>query len=202
MIRKRPWSIRAHRSAVRQLPLFAAFVPGVTMHTSGFIDSTPMTGLYERDHLAVALRDARERTLALYGHLDLESLVVPRIPIVNPPLWELAHLAWFQEFWCLRNGVDAACGALAPSRLADADAMFDSSGVPHDSRWGIRYPSPARVRAYMELTLEDTVASVATVPDAALYFPALALVHEDMHGEAMLMTLQNLGLAAPSAGAR
>ncbi len=190
--------MRAHRSAVRQLPLFAAFVPGVTMQTTGFPDVTPMTGLYERGRLAVALRDARSRTWALYGHLDLDSIAVPCIATVNPPLWELAHLAWFQEFWCLRGGAGAPGGGLAPSRLADADAMFNSSTVPHDSRWRIRYPSPARVRSYMERTLEETVESVAKVEKSSLYFPALALVHEDMHGEAFLMTLQHLGLPRPA----
>ncbi len=202
MIRKRPRSIHAQRSAVRQLPLFAAFVPGVTMQTTGFPDSTLMTGLYERDRLAVALRDARSRTWALYGHLDLGSLAVPCIPTVNPPLWELAHLAWFQEYWCLRDGANAQEGALAASRLDGADAMFNSSTVPHDSRWSIPYPSPAAVRAYMERTLEETVESVARVEEPALYFPALALVHEDMHGEALLMTLQQLGLPAPAIEAR
>ncbi len=161
-----------------------------------------MTGLYEPDRLAVALRDARERTWALYGHLDLEAASVPCIATVNPPLWELAHLAWFQEFWCLRGGVTADRGARAASRLAEADAMFNSSTVPHDSRWHIRYPSPETIRAYMELTLEETVASLPSLEAAARYFPALSLTHEDMHGEALLMTLQQLGLPAPAVDAR
>ena len=33
--------------------------------------------------------------------------------------------------------------------------------------------------------------------DAERYFFELALLHEDMHGEALLMTLQTLGLPAP-----
>ena len=61
-----------------------------------------MRRLYERARLADALREARARTLALYAHLDLERLAVPCLPTVNPPLWELAHVAWFQERWCLR----------------------------------------------------------------------------------------------------
>ena len=55
------------------------------------------------DRLARALADARQRTLGIYAHLDLARLEVPCLPIVNPPLWELAHIAWFQEHWCLRQ---------------------------------------------------------------------------------------------------
>src|SRR5688572_16599653 len=77
-------SISDQRAAVRQLPLFAVRVPGVTMHTTGLAE--PIGRLYEGEKLAEALRDARARTLALYGHLDLAGLRVPCIPIVNPPV--------------------------------------------------------------------------------------------------------------------
>src|SRR5688572_31837806 len=73
-----PRSIAAQRAAVRQLPLFAVRVPGVTMHTTGLAE--PIGRLYEGEKLADALRDARKRTLALYGHLDLVELRVPCIP--------------------------------------------------------------------------------------------------------------------------
>src|SRR5450432_998279 len=102
---RRSRSISAQRAAVRQLPLFALLVPGVTMHTTGLAAET-MDGLYEGERLAHALQDARRRTLAIYSHLDLEALAVPCIPLVNPPLWELSHIAWFQEYWCLRGGGD------------------------------------------------------------------------------------------------
>src|SRR6266850_831987 len=75
MIRKRSRSISAHRAAVRQLPLFAFLVPGVTMHTTGFAADT-MGRLYEGERLDAALREARARTLAIYSHLDLASLDV------------------------------------------------------------------------------------------------------------------------------
>ena len=108
------------------------------MHTTG-LAAEPMSRLYEGDRLASALSDARRRTLAIYAHLDLASLEVPCLPIVNPPLWELAHVAWFQEFWCLRGG-----GGEAQSILDRADSLFDSSNVPHDSRWHLDYPRTPR----------------------------------------------------------
>lgn len=191
--------MRAQRAAVRQLPLFAARVPGVTMQTRGLAEAT-IDRLYEREALAVSLRAARARTLSYYGGLDLDA-DVPQWATVNLPRWELAHIAWFQEFWCLRDGVRAASGApLPPSRLADADAMFDSSRVAHAARWTLPYPREEVLRRYMEATLGDTIARLAAMGDEQLYFARLSLVHEDMHGEALVMTLQQLGLAEPGPG--
>src|SRR5450830_328670 len=53
-----------------------------------------------------ALRDARRRTLALFDALAgagyHDSARVPRLAILNPPLWELGHIAWFAEWFVLR----------------------------------------------------------------------------------------------------
>ena len=70
---------------------------------------------------------ARERLVVLTGDLDGERLLGPKLAIVNPPLWEIGHVAWFQEHWCLRMRPD---GTLAPSRLADADRLYDSTADP------------------------------------------------------------------------
>src|SRR6478735_12538725 len=93
--------MEAQRAAVRQLPLFARRVPGVTMRTIER-ERAAIAGLYEGDAIVPALRDARARTLAIYSGLDLDAIAFPCIPLVNPPRWELAHIAWFQERWCRR----------------------------------------------------------------------------------------------------
>jgi len=161
------------------------------MHNTGF--AAGMAGLYEGDALGAALEDARARTLATYSHLDLGALEVPMIPIVNLPLWELSHIAWFQEFWCLRAG-----DASRPSLLPRSDDFFNSSTVPHATRWALDYPSEARLRGYMRDTLDATQEALARLrPGEDRYFFELAVRHEDMHGEALLMTLQTLALPAP-----
>ena len=166
------------------------------MHTTG-LASEPIGRLYEADELAAALRDARQRTLALYGHLDLESVRFPCIPVVNPPLWELSHIAWFQEHWCLRYAPSKGAAASA-SLLPDADSFFDSARIPHDTRWNLPYPPAKRLRRYMDETLEATLDRLTRAPDEMRYFFELSLLHEDMHGEALLMSLQSLGLPAPT----
>src|SRR5512132_486743 len=49
------------------------------------------------------LLDARARALRATAGLEGERLFGPRLAIVNPPLWEIGHVAWFQERWCRRR---------------------------------------------------------------------------------------------------
>ena len=165
------------------------------MHTTG-LAREPIGRLYEGDRLAAALRDARSRTLATYSHLDLEALEVPYLPIVNPPLWELSHVAWFQEYWCLRHSREAG-GPVRASMLPNADSFFDSTHVPHRSRWHLDYPAAGTLFGYIRETAQATLEALAATPEGDRYFYQLALLHEDMHGEALLMTLQTLALPAP-----
>ena len=48
------------------------------------------------------LKDARRRTLDLINDLDDDQLMGPLLPMLNPLLWEIGHVAWFQEKWLLR----------------------------------------------------------------------------------------------------
>lgn len=164
------------------------------MHTTALAE--PIDGLYEGDRLGPALADARARSLGYYAHLDLERTEFPCIAIVNPPLWELSHIAWFQEYWCHRYSKQAG-KAIRPSRLPGADALFDSAAVAHDTRWHLDYPPAAALRDYMRDTLDATLEAIPPAPPEARYFFELSLLHEDMHGEALLMTLQTLALPAP-----
>src|SRR5574342_457437 len=86
------------------------------------------------------LQDARRRTRALTRDLDGPQLLGPKLAIVNPVLWELGHVAWFQERWCLRLRPDES---LSESLLAGADTLYDSSAVAHDTRWNLPLPSLA-----------------------------------------------------------
>jgi iron(II)-dependent oxidoreductase len=151
--------------------------------------------------LAAALREAREHTLALYADLTESQQRFPRIAIVNPPRWEIGHIGWFQELWCLRYRSDAG-GATRPSRLACADAWFDSSRIPHAARFDLPLPGWDGIRAYLAQTLDDTLSALRDTRDGERYFFELALYHEDMHGEALAMTLQSLALPAPASAHR
>src|SRR6516162_7316000 len=127
-----------------------------------------------------ALRDAYHHTLVLIGDLDDEQLMGPRLDIVNPLLWEIGHVAWFQEKWVLRHA-----RRRSPLR-ADGDALYDSAAVPHDRRWDLPLPSRAEtlgyVRGVQEQILEGLEGREPTPEEA--YFVQLSVFHEDMHAEA------------------
>ena len=160
--------------------------------------------------LAQALVDSRARTLALFdafeAALQPAGLAVPYDTTLNPPLWELGHIGWFQEWWLARYpqrsaGVraDPVC-ARSPSLLPGADALYNSSEVPHPSRWHLPLPDAYATRAYLAATLDDSLQRLACADDTdeALYFYRLALFHEDMHGEAAVYMAQALGITLPA----
>lgn len=158
-----------------------------------------------RDALAQALLASRADTLATFAASEkaFPDLRVPLRAELNPPLWELGHVGWFQAYWVQRNpqrghGVradpDAPRGAAEP---ADADALYHSSRVPHDSRWQLALPDADTTRAQLQRQLDATQDLLAGAPedDDGLYFFRLALLHEDMHHEAALYMARGLGIA-------
>jgi ergothioneine biosynthesis protein EgtB len=159
--------------------------------------------------LAQALQATRTRTLGLIDAwaAALPSLSVPDAPALNQPLWEWGHVAWFQEWWIGRNPqrtlgthCDPRCPRL-PSRLAHADALYDSSQVAHATRWHLPLPDLQATRAYLAAVQQDTLAFLRGMPhdDDALYFWRLVLLHEAMHNEASVYMAQALGLPIPPA---
>jgi iron(II)-dependent oxidoreductase len=148
------------------------------------------------DEVSRHLQDARRRTRALTRDLDGTQLLGPKLAIVNPVLWELGHVAWFQERWCLRLRSDES---LSESLLAGADALYDSSAVAHDTRWDLALPSLGATLDYQDRVLERVLAKVRREPDNEwlMYFVQLALFHEDMHAEAFHYTRQTLGYSDP-----
>ncbi len=159
--------------------------------------------------MADTLRQTRRRTLGLIDAWAQakSDLAVPCEPELNLPLWELGHVGWFQEWWIARNAQRARgdqCDPLhqrAPSRLASADSLYDSSAVAHARRWELQLPDLATTRQYLSEVLADTLAHLneAAGDDRALYFWRLVLFHEQMHNEAMAYMAQSQGIALPRA---
>ena len=166
----------------------------------------PDFSLY-RPHPAAArlrawLAEAHKLTGVLTQFIESASPAVPMLEIVNPPLWELGHIAWFQEFWLHRGGDFAA-----PSMLRGADRWYDSARVAHATRWSLDLPDAEATRAYVEAVYERTQALLDRDPlsDARAYFAQLAIFHQDMHNEAFCYMWQTLAypmpVAWPEAGA-
>src|SRR5205823_13576717 len=134
--------------------------------------------------LADALRESRAVTRARVDDLTDAQWRVPQQPGVNPIGWELAHIAWFGEFWVLRGphrvGADGFVHAARRPRLAGPDEHLDSSRLPHAARWTTALPSRRDVQAMLDAQLDACIAALpAGDDDAALYWHRLALFHED-----------------------
>jgi iron(II)-dependent oxidoreductase len=148
--------------------------------------------------LSQQLRSARERTRALTRDLEGPQLFGPNLAIVNPVLWELGHVAWFQERWCLRLREDES---LSASLFEGSDALYDSAKVDHDSRWDLPLPTLRETLDYLDRVADGVLSALERNPDPwFLYFVQLVVYHEDMHAEAFHYTRQTLGYADPLRG--
>ena len=154
--------------------------------------------------LVAELRATREYTHAVADGLGGMREFGPMLSIINPPRWELGHVGWFQEYWCLRR---SAPGRYAPERgdpiLPNADKIYNSATVPHDSRWSLPLPAFDATLRYRDTVLERLLERLAKRCDEDdAYFARLAVRHEDMHAEAFHYTRQTLGYESPALAKR
>jgi iron(II)-dependent oxidoreductase len=119
------------------------------------------------DLLSLALMDARNHTLHLLGRyeaaLGADDFEVPLLAELNPPLWELGHVGWYQEWWLARNvqrhrgaSLRSAC---CPSGFhrARADTCGDPSRAQHAHRWELELPDFGSIKTYLLDTLETSL---------------------------------------------
>src|SRR5688572_876586 len=153
----------------------------------------PLPAMGARQTIAT-MREFRHRLLSLVADLDDRQLIGPRLAIVNPPLWEIGHVAWTQEFWLLRH--------LRKEKplLENGDRLYNSTDVAHDTRWELLLPSCEHTLSYMSEVIERCVARIERSEQLSadeFYFYWLTSFHEAMHAEALAYTRQTLGYPAP-----
>jgi len=143
--------------------------------------------------LAAWVRDARARTLDLVADLSDEQLLGPRLSIVNPLLWEIGHVTWFQEKWALRHAAGRQ-----PVRPG-VDSLYDSAAIAHDTRWDLRLPSRKDTLDYLTAVRDAVLERIegGKLSASERYFIQLGIFHEDMHDEAFTYTRQTHGYAPP-----
>src|SRR5262252_3731756 len=139
------------------------------------------------------LLDARRVELELAEGLSEAQMLGTRQHFVEPPIWEIGHVGWFQEYWILRH-LDGV-----PSLLPGSDGIYDSFNVSYTRRWEHRFPSREATLAYIAEVLRrsiDRLDSRQPSPSEA-YFYTLAALHEDMHAENLTLIRQTLGYPRP-----
>ncbi|MEE8444125.1 MAG: SUMF1/EgtB/PvdO family nonheme iron enzyme, partial [Alphaproteobacteria bacterium] len=152
-----------------------------------------MTAPVETEHLAQMMRSARQRTLELIDGLTQDQLIGPRLPTVNPMLWEIGHVAWFYEQFILRR--EHGHSAL----LERGDALYDSIAIAHETRWDLAVYPLDEMLAYMGAVLETLLdrlgGGLADGRESFLY--QFTTFHEDMHDEAFIWARQTHGYPTP-----
>ncbi|HTC59347.1 MAG TPA: SUMF1/EgtB/PvdO family nonheme iron enzyme [Solirubrobacteraceae bacterium] len=146
-----------------------------------------------------ALDSVRERTLALVAHLSDEQLSRVLSPIMSPLVWDLAHIAAYEDLWLAhRHG---GLELLQP----DLAELYDAFETPRSVRGEIELLNPAQARLYLnDVRLRSAQAlSHRGVGDSTIY--ELVLRHELQHTETMRQTMALVGLLAegePTTGPR
>jgi iron(II)-dependent oxidoreductase len=159
--------------------------------------------LLTREQLPAAFDEARAATFAATLDLTDEQWRVPYHRGIQPTAWDLAHIAWFAEFWCLRGphriGIDAHVCADQPVRFIPTDDQYDSARISHRARWQM----PLFPREVLLERMRDQLAACKQAvaaggdSDADLYHARFSVLHELMHVEALVWTRGILGHPAP-----
>ncbi len=132
--------------------------------------------------------------LELLEGLTDEQMLGPRGHFVEPPLWEMGHVGWFQEYWILRHLEGAE------PLLPGSDGIYDSFKVSYTRRWDHPFPSRDATHAYISEVLKRCLGRLdaAAPTDRERYFYTLAALHEDMHAENLTLILQTHGYLRPA----
>ena len=136
--------MRTQREAATRLPVREFGPLGVirTMFMDQAHAQRPTSGA-SAAQLVAQLREARHRTRRLTEELSSSELMGPRLDIVNPMLWEIGHVGWFHEYWTLRHV--HGCAPL----IERGDRLWDSSNVPHATRWQLDLPDRTGTFGYL-----------------------------------------------------
>jgi len=143
-----------------------------------------------RDRIVAALEEARARTLFIIEPLSDEDLSIQHDPLMSPVLWDLGHIAHFEELWLLRN-LDG------PVEFGEMPGIYNPFEHPRRTRAALDLPTRAgtlarmsdiRHRVLERLMTVDFDQSNPLLRDGYVY--AMVLQHEYQHDETILQTLQ------------
>src|SRR4051794_19182223 len=127
------------------------------------------------------LAESRARTLALVESLDDDVMHRPLDPIMSPLVWDLAHIAAYEDLWAVhRLGNE-------PLLHDDLAATYDAFETPRAVRGKIRLLDRAEALQYMDDVRERTLSVLARSGPSELH--ELVTFHELQHTETMCQAL-------------
>jgi gamma-glutamyl hercynylcysteine S-oxide synthase len=130
-----------------------------------------------------ALREARAGTFALIADLSDEDLERVHSPIMSPLVWDLGHIAAYEDLWLAHRhaGLELLRGDLAE--------LYDAFETPRAIRGEIEALGPGEARDYLAAVRARTSAAIERggLGDGTIY--EMVLRHELQHVETMRQTM-------------
>jgi iron(II)-dependent oxidoreductase len=143
-----------------------------------------------KQEIANLLTEARERTLLLISGLSDEDLHRQHDPLMSPIIWDVGHIAHFEELWLTQN-LDGAI------EFSEMPGMYNPFEHPRASRAALALPTLVQmmerlreIRARVFDRLDSLEWNDANPLLKGGYVYNMVLQHEYQHNETILQTLQ------------
>src|ERR687887_1195960 len=137
-----------------------------------------------------ALTQVRDRTFALVAHLDDAELERQIDPIMSPLVWDLAHIAAYEDLWLVHRF------AGEPLLHPELAARYDAFETPRAVRGEIELLDAPGARDYLRDVRDRTMRAIdGRGPDPVVH--EMVLRHELQHTETMRQAMRLGGLLPP-----
>jgi gamma-glutamyl hercynylcysteine S-oxide synthase len=160
------------------------------MTASRLTTNPPYSASATKQEIASLLIEARDRTLLLISDLSDEDLHQQHDPLMSPIIWDVGHIAHFEELWLTQN-LDG------PIEFSEMPGLYNPFEHPRATRASLALPSLAEMKSRLEEIRTRVLDRLETVEfddrnpllrDAYVYH--MVLQHEYQHNETILQTLQ------------
>ena len=148
---------------------------------------------HTRTVLAQRLHATRDRTLTLLAPLPHEHLVGQPSALLSPPLWDLGHIAAYEELWLARR-----LSRHAPLHPTLED-VYDAGETPRRMRGDVAILDEPAARRYLGLVRRRSLEALAACDldsddplIAGGFVFEMVAQHEAQHTETILQALQML----------
>ena len=143
-----------------------------------------------KNDIARLLTEARDRTLLLVSGLSDEDMHLQHDPLMSPIIWDVGHIAHFEELWLTQN-LDG------PIEFSEMPGLYNPFEHPRATRASLTLPTLSQMKARLGEIRErvlDRLDRLEWDDDNPLleggYVYNMVLQHEYQHNETILQTLQ------------
>jgi iron(II)-dependent oxidoreductase len=142
----------------------------------------------DAEQALLAMHTAREWMLGLVEGIGDDDLVRVHSPIMSPLVWDLGHIAAFEDLWIAHRH-----GGM-PLLRPDLAELYDAFETPRAVRGEVEALGPAEARSYLEAVRERSGEVIARRGPGDGTVCEMVVRHELQHAETMLQTLAIAGL--------